>query len=116
MRHIFTKGLTCALILALGMATGPADGAGNKYKATKEITIDKPVPWQKSKNDPRAFKSRGGHLLEQTSASPGNSGWTGWASFYRTLAVPENSVGAGRSVRAHPDFMWLPHASATGCA
>ena len=41
MRHIFTKGLPCALILALGMATGPADAAGNKYKATKEITIDK---------------------------------------------------------------------------
>lgn len=41
MRHIFTKVLPCALILALGMATGPADAAGHKYKATKEITVDK---------------------------------------------------------------------------
>lgn len=41
MRHILTKALPCALILALGMGTEPAIAAGNKYKATQEITVDK---------------------------------------------------------------------------
>lgn len=81
----------------------------NNAKAFQIISAGKDNALHDTKDNHRVFRSRSGHLLEQASAGRGHSGWTGWSSFYRSFAIPESPAGVGRSVKAHPDFVWLPN-------